>query len=405
MKRSSKLFVAALATLITLGATAASAQQVVSYDQRFFEKWGDGSGVGSPSVVPCCDITSMNPTPTFDARTAGGNNGPYFAEYPNKTAMVGNLYGFGTPAALSGDGPSWYGGYNASNGGVTIRPGRYATNNTLMLVFPGGNLRRLTVFTDRTLNTMQFAPGNGPGAFSYSAALHVPGQPAFRTTTPCTSPGVPAGCWTPYPAMAGKIFYTAGPNQFGGARSILHQQGSLGVDNGSIPGFANRFNFPVVLGKFFNPITTTGTPPTNGLTKVYREVGSATFAQVTIPSTMATSGNEVFLGKGTGWFTVAPYTTGMVSVVAATIGTSIMDFTFRTETGLNSLMTTTMGGVTGVLQLVSGHLLQSRGGINTNLGGSNLTRITFTPEPASAMLLGVGAIGLIGLVAHDRRRR
>ncbi|MEZ4289442.1 MAG: hypothetical protein R3E53_02470 [Myxococcota bacterium] len=52
----------------------------------------------------------------------------------------------------------------------------------------------------------------------------------------------------------------------------------------------------------------------------------------------------------------------MVNVTAATIGTPTEDFTFRTDTGFSSLMQTTMGGVTGVLQLVSGHLLQSRGG-------------------------------------------
>jgi hypothetical protein len=119
---------------------------------------------------------------------------------------------------------------------------------------------------------------------------------------------------------------------------------------------------------------------------------------------MATSGMEVFAGVGTGWFTILPYTTGMVQVIAATIGTPINDYTVRTETGFNSLMQTTMGGVTGTLQLVSGHLLQSRGGINTNLGGTNLTRILFTPEPASAALLSIGALGLIGFVVRDRRR-
>ena len=119
---------------------------------------------------------------------------------------------------------------------------------------------------------------------------------------------------------------------------------------------------------------------------------------------MATTGNQVFLGEGTGWFTILPYTTGMVNVTAATIGTSIMDFTFRTETGFNNLVTTTMGGVTGTLQLVSGHLLQSRGGINTNLGGSNMTRLVFTPEPSSAALLGAGALGLLGLVMGGRKR-
>ena len=87
-----------------------------------------------------------------------------------------------------------------------------------------------------------------------------------------------------------------------------------------------------------------------------------------------------------------------------TIGTPIMDFTTRADTGFENINVTLMGGITGQLQLVSGHLLQSRGGINTNLAGTNMTRITFTPEPASAALLGVGALGLIGLIVRDRRR-
>jgi hypothetical protein len=385
VKSNYKFLVLAFTAIMVLGATSASAQTLVGLQQRLFEKFGDGSGVGSPDVVPCCDITPMNPTPTFDARTSGGNNGPYFAEFKNKTAMVGNLFGFGTPAALFGDGPPWYGFYNAGTGGVTIKAGKYTTNASLMLIFPGGNLRRLTTNLDRTVNDLVMKPGNGPGNFVYSAIGHTPGQPTFRTSTD----------WTPYAAMAGQLNVTTGPNQFGGTKAIIHTQFSAGVDNGTIPGFANRFNFPVKNGP--------GVPFTSQ-NVVGRETGSATFAQVTIPSTMATSGMEVFAGVGTGWFTILPYTTGMVQVIAATIGTPINDYTVRTETGFNSLMQTTMGGVTGTLQLVSGHLLQSRGGINTNLGGTNLTRILFTPEPASAALLSIGALGLIGFVVRDRRR-
>ncbi|MCA9503791.1 MAG: hypothetical protein H6748_03600 [Spirochaetaceae bacterium] len=382
-----KLFVAiALSTSLLMVAASASAQVLVGYQQRIFEKWGDGSGVGGIDVVPCCDVTPMNPTATVDNRVAGQNNGPYFAEHKVRTAMVSNFYGFGTPGALNGDGPAWYGFYNSASGGVTLKQGRFTSIGSLMLVFPGGNLRRLTTMLQRTYFDHAFAPGNGIGTFMYTALGNTAtNTPTFRNAT----------TFTPYSSQAGKIAYAPGPNQFGGTRNVFHTQFSAGVDNGSVPGLANRFRFPVKLGP--------GVPFTPQ-SVVRRTTGSATFAVVTIPSTMATSGVEQFVGLGTGWFTVGPYTTGMVNVTAATIGTPTEDFTFRTDTGFSSLMQTTMGGVTGVLQLVSGHLLQSRGGQNTNLGGTNMTRITFTPEPASATMLGVGALGLIGLIAHDRRK-
>jgi hypothetical protein len=281
---------------------------------------------------------------------------------------------------------------------------------SLMLIFPGGNLRRLSTMVDRTVMDLVMRPNNGPGNFAYQAVGHTAEKPTFRAGQPsCPPPPTlpPPGCWAPYGFMAGQLNVTAGPNRFGGTRAIAHVQNSAGVDNGSIPGFANRFNFPVENGPG-QPIRTEG--PNNmgsGVNfepVVLRETASATFAQVSIPSSMATSGPTVFLGLGTGWFTILPYTTGTVMAIASTIGTPVMDYTHRTDMGFRSLMVTGMGGITGQLQLVSGHLLQSRGGINTNLAGTNMTRITFTPEPASAAMLGVGALGLIGLIVRDRRR-
>lgn len=379
-----KLFVLTLASVVMLGAASASAQVLVGAQQRFFEKFGDGST--GPDSVPCCFVTPMNATPTVDNRTIGQNMGAYFAEFKNKTAMVGNLFGFGTPAVLNGDGPEWYAVYQPGTGGVTLKAGRYTSMVSLMLQFPGGNLRRLTTNLVRTVNDLVMRPNQGPGNFHYSASGNTPGIPTFR------SPGTWVG---PYPSMAGQLDVVAGPNQFGGTRAIIHTQFSTGVDNGQVPGFGNRFFFPVANGP--------GAPIT-GMGVVRRETRSATFAQVTIPSTMATTGMVVFQGLGTGWFTILPYTTGTVMVIASTIGTPIMDYTHRTDMGFNNLNVTGMGGITGQLQLVSGHLLQSRGGINTNLGGTNMTRITFTPEPASAALLGAGALGLIGLIVRDRRR-
>ena len=61
-------------------------------------------------------------------------------------------------------------------------------------------------------------------------------------------------------------------------------------------------------------------------------------------------------------------------------------------------------GAAGELLLVSGSLLQTRGSTNGNLAHTNVTLIKFTPEPGSAALIAVGALGLIGLVVHDRRR-
>ncbi|MEZ4279804.1 MAG: hypothetical protein R3F21_09355 [Myxococcota bacterium] len=371
-------------SIAMLGAASASAQVLVGAQQRFFEKWGDGST--GPDSVPCCFVTPMNATPTVDNRTIGQNMGAYFAEYKNKTAMVGNLFGFGTPAALNGDGPQWYGIYQPGTGGVTIKAGRYSTDTSLMLQFPGGNLRRLTTNISRTVQDLVMRPNQGPGNFHYSASGNTPGIPTFR------SPGTWVG---PYPSMAGELDVVAGPNRFGGTRAILSDSFATGVDNGAVPGFGNRFFLPVALGP--------GVPIT-AMNVVRRETRSATFAQVTIPSTMATTGMVVFQGLGTGWFTILPYTTGTVMAIASTIGTPIMDYTHRTDMGFNNLNVTGMGGITGQLQLVSGHLLQSRGGINTNLAGTNMTIVTFTPEPASAALLGAGALGLAALILHDRRR-
>jgi hypothetical protein len=348
----SKKLIVALTSCLMLSTFSASAQVLVGYQQRFFEKYGDGSS--NSDSVPCCTAAG-----TFDQRTTGQNMGAYFAEFKRRQR-------------------NWYGFYRPQTGGVTLKQGAFTSRAHIDLPFPGGNLRRLTTMLVRTVMDLVMRPNNG--------ADHIPGIPPFRTTM----------TWLgPYNLMAGHLNVTAGPNKFGGTRNILHTQFSGGVDNGTVPGLAVRFNFPVENG--------VGVPFTT-MNVVRRRTAQAGYTVVTLPSTMAISGMTVFKGAGTGWFTILPYTTGTVQALANTLGTVVMDFTTRTDMGFKNLNVTGMGGITGQLQLVSGHLLQSRGGSNTNLAGTNLTRVTFTPEPASAAMIGVGALGLLGMMLHDRRR-
>ena len=126
--------------------------------------------------------------------------------------------------------------------------------------------------------------------------------------------------------------------------------------------------------------------------------------QIYQPSPLLKYSESVLRALGTNWFTWLNYTTGTVQVIANTIGTPLDDFSVRTEMGHNTLTTTPSGRISGELLLVSGSLLQSRGSTNHNFAHTNATLIKFTPEPGSAALIAVGALGLIGLVAHDRRR-
>ena len=390
-------FVVAVTLCLTLGAVSASAQVFVGYQQRFFEKYGDGST--GPDSSPCCNVTPMNPVATFDARRTGGalnTVGAYLAEFKRKTAMAGNQFGFGTPAVLNGKGPKWYGIYKPLTGGVTLKRGRYTSMASLMLVFPGGmmsggNLRRLTTMLVRTVLDLQMKPNGGPGNFNYNgfslAEPHVPAKPTFRNASTYLGP---------YPSMAGHLTTIAGAQKFGGTRAIVHTQFSRGINVNTNPDVGDKFDFPVANGP--------GVPFTP-MNVVRRETRSAMYAKVDIDDIFDTTGPVIgSTMNGTGWFTILPYTTGVVKARANTLGTPDKDFTTRTDMGTNMLVVTGMNGITGTLQLVSGHLLQSRGGSNTNLAGTNVTKITFTPEPASAAMLGAGALGLIGMIIRDRRR-
>jgi hypothetical protein len=204
-----------LVTLIAVLATnSASAQVMVGFRQRFFEKYSDSSA--SLDSVPCCRVTGMNPIATVDNRTIfGGGNVAYFTEYKNKTAMVGNLFGFGTPAALNGKGPKWYGFYRPGTGGVTLKQGRYTSMASQMVQFPGSNLRRLSTMLQRTVQDLVMRPNQGPGDFNYSAFGHTGPHPPFRPQPDCTAMQLVTGaplnvCWRPYLNLDGQIQVVAG---------------------------------------------------------------------------------------------------------------------------------------------------------------------------------------------------
>lgn len=366
--KMNRILIPTLTLLITLGSLAASAQTQVMYQQRFFEAFGDGAQ--GPGATPCCVAHPVTTTGggttivpgTFDTRTTGAAMGPYFDEYVGRTQ-------------------TWYGTVNTA-GDVTLQQGAFTTSGTLMLISPGGGLLKLSTSIMRTVQDLVFAHGNGPGAFTYNATSNNPtNTPTFRSSATFTPP-----------SNSGKLTVTPGPNQYGGTKSIIHEQLTTGFVNDPTPGLLDEFFFPVAVGP--------GVPFTaNNI--VRRETRSAPF-NVRVGSF---SGPIVFSAEGTGWFTILPYTTGMVTASANTIGTSTMAFTTRIDTGFNNLNATSMGGVTGQLQLVSAHLLNTRGATVENLAGSNLTRITFMPEPGSAALIGAGVFGLIGMAASDRRRR
>jgi hypothetical protein len=397
------------ALLVSPAAVSASAQTAVAIQQQFFGDHSDGST--GPDSFPCCNqaVTTMTtggatvvltPPGTYDTRTIPQRGGAYFAEFDRKKQ---------------------YGTANVAPGGtVTIPTGLFTTAKTLMLVNPGGNLAALTTSLMRTVGAQSYANGGGIAAahinagditapapfdfWEYSAFANRPtNTPTFRT----------AGTWAgPNPNHAGRFRVTPSANQYGGTRNIVWQQFSAGFNIVSATTFA-QFVFPVQYGPgaYFPATFGYNLTPTFSSAQstfmasdvVKRSTAEANFTLRTAPTPSAMT---IFPGIGTGWFTFVDFTTGTVQILANTIGTSIANFSTRTEVGYNTLMTTTMGGITGQLQLVSGGLLQSRqlGGNATNLAHSINTLVKFAPEPASASLIAAGALGLIGLAVRDRRR-
>ena len=424
---------AVLAVGTLFGASAATAQTPVAFQQRHFGSHSDGSS--NAAAVPCC--TAMG---TYDQRTVSSKQppnpenrgGPFHSEF-----NLRRQYGTATVQDILPNGQR----------PVTIPSGIFETMSSLPFIeLPGGNLFGIDTRITRTLMELNFAPGGGIGAnhigtadftsqaladgndfFQYVAADHVAQTaPTFRdgTTTTTTSmgavnTGVPT--WAgPYASQAGRIRVSPSPDQYGGLRNMLWDQFSHGFVPGPTTATAAEFNFVVRYGpgapleaqfgyNFTTPPTTV-VPTTNNFftaTDVLRRsTSSAPFKLRNTPGTQGSccTGATIVSLAGTGWFTFADFTTGTIQVLANTIGTIFNDFSTRTEMGSYAISTTSMGAIVGQMQLVSGGLLNSRGAQPANLAHTHNTQIKFAPEPGSAALIGAGALGLFGLMIRDRKR-
>ena len=403
--------IALISSFVLVGASLAGAQTPVAIQQQFFASHGDGSS--GPEAFPCCNqpVTTMTtggatvtlvPPGTYDNRTTKG--GLYFTEFKLRKE-------YGTAVVQPG-------------GTVTVPSGIFTTNASIMLINPGGNLAAITTNLDRTVREHVFAAGSGiaanhigpggPNTITVPAPLDYFEYDGFANRATVTPTFRTSGTWAgPNDNQAGRIRVTPGPVQFGATRDLIWNQLSIGFNIVSLSTFAD-FLFPVVYGpgvafsaRFdFNWTPTSGTFPQNTFMAndvAFRETAEGGFVLRTAPTASAMT---IFAGPGTGWFTWVGFTTGTVQVLANTIGTPTNDFSTRTDIGFNNLTTTSMGQITGQLQLVSGGLLQSRtlGGEQSNLAHTMNTLIKFAPEPGSASLIGAGALGLIGLALRDRRQ-
>jgi hypothetical protein len=315
---------------------------------------------------------------------------------------------------------------------VTIPDGVFSTMNTLpFLTLPGGNLLGIDTMLQRNLGELNFAAGGGIAAahigpddftmqavadgnefFSFNAADHVPVQtPTFRT----------AGEFNSNASHAGRIRITPSAQQYGGVRDMVWDQFSHGFVPGPTTASVAEFNFvvrygpgvglPATFGYNFTTPTTTTAPTTNASFMasdvIRRSTESAPFKLRATPGTQGaccTGATQVSL-PGTGWFDFFDFTTGTIQVIANTVGTVYNNFSTRTEVGSYAISTTAQGGITGQMQLVSGGLLNSRGASYSSLAHTHNTLIKFAPEPASATLIGAGALALAGLVLRDRKRK
>ncbi|MEZ4289443.1 MAG: hypothetical protein R3E53_02475 [Myxococcota bacterium] len=127
MKSMYKLFVAiALSTSLLMVAASASAQVLVGYQQRIFEKWGDGSGVGGIDDGAVLRRLTMNPTATVD----NPRRQPVRTTVPTSPSTGPDRHGLELLRLRHARrprrrGPAWYGFYNSASGGVTLKQGRF----------------------------------------------------------------------------------------------------------------------------------------------------------------------------------------------------------------------------------------------------------------------------------------
>ncbi|MBW1883997.1 MAG: PEP-CTERM sorting domain-containing protein [Deltaproteobacteria bacterium] len=405
-----KFLAFALATMFCFIFVAAASQAAqVSYNRRHFE--ADGSGGDPPSVTPCCashPITPNAPTivpGTFDTRTTGVSTTP--------TAGQGTTFVVAGRPYLAEqrpppDGPvPWYGNVNTANGALTLAPGGYRVQESLMVTamfLPPGFLFQ-TISQDFDYATGVFAAGAGPGGPATAPIQYDPdNNPIFvtnmNTNTFMSTPSGPVTNTTTTTTtaqrdLAGQYTFTQGPQKFGGTQAILGFQnaflGLIGV------GTASFLSFPIPRGPGIPFGTTLGAARSTKTAMV--QVHSQTISGPTIANVTT---NQAIM-------TFFPWTTGMITGLNTTFGTIASNFTtgaghpFRTgpkgriETGFDNR---NAAHTTGTLQLVGARMLQTN---NSVVIWTRVQHLDFVPEPGSLALIGAGLLGCIGLSVHRRR--
>ena len=200
-------------------------------------------------------------------------------------------------------------------------------------------------------STSDFTASNGAGSFFSGGG---PGSFTF----------CPGGCATP--TRPGRMEYNQTGNQFGGIMQILGvfdvRVGLTGVGQGLFVG-----TIPIGVSALGGPFGGTGT-------------AMATFTHTTLP--LSSPVTEIVTGF--------PWTTGEVrmSMMAGAISTTF------TAGGKD---TRNLGGSTGGISLIAGMIAHFVGFAPDEEVVQATATIVFLPEPGSTLMLGCGAILLLGL--------